>query len=700
MKIKITLLILLLMTLCSQSAFSQNAYLNAKNLASKDTDKLIEKLESVINDPIYTASLKEEELDGLKTFLSFLKNPFDNSIDFKKLDIETSIKRADSIRETKEATGMADEDGDGVMDKDDLCPSIAGTIFSAGCPETDDNKELFDKYKDFNQSVTELKDIAAANFEELSLVDASEFSSNSAFTSVVDGLAKFLVDRTKKEVALTFFENFNDRLNTELEIKFNENGNDITVKVNPSKLMPNTYLLLESSESYAIPSLGDAWITAFKKDLDNLPLNILAVLDASPEFIASNIGHYTLVIGNLIKELKEGSHPHVIIENLSKEFNNSQYRIDQYLKMFNLISSNIIKSEGNTLEWANFNDINGLTALEKKYFFGWIYQEGRSKEIIESNSIIDVIYSDTQLLIKEIDHIKDIFNEIKSTANTNSDDYILKYSQLIETTIESLNQLNSLSFIDETKFGLKSEEFLNKLLPLSKDLNNFLNSFNKKSYGESLLYTLSFVKNITGVESDNKLIKQISFYGNFLVDMVNAAESEDDEKVEVTAILDKYALPVSSYRIKRQSNWAIDLNAYPGISGNYEFSDSDSFSLGITAPIGFSFSKKNNEKKNESASHSVFLSVIDIGAPFSFRLTNDEAEGLPEDITWKQIFAPGLFYVHGFRNSPFAISAGLQYSPLLRKIEENNVLDDKNIVKFSIGLVVDIPMFNIARSSN
>ncbi|MCA0154459.1 hypothetical protein [Winogradskyella vincentii] len=697
MRIKIVTLWLLLITISFSSLNSQNAYLNAKFLGETNIDSLKTELRKVINDPVYITELQSEEIEGLKTFLSFLENPFDNSIEFTKLDIEEALKDADSIKTTKDIEGQADADGDGIGDAFDLCPNEAGYNFMNGCPATLKQVSDFEVYM---KSVQKLKNVASDNIKPISLEGVTGFTGNSGLTSVVDGLAKFLVDRSKKEIALTFFENFNDRLNTELEIKFKENGKDVTIKVNPSELMPTTYLLLQSSEAYAIPSMGETWITAFKSDLDNLPLNTLNALKASPEFKESIVGHYTLVIGDLIMELKEGTHPQIIIEKLSEEYNDNKFRIDQFLGAFSLISANIIKGENGDLVWAELNDITSMTPDEQGYFFGWIYQEGRSKNIISSVSEPQIIYADTKLVIQQVDEIKNLFNDIKAIADTKSDDYLLKYSELITSTIESLNGINSLSFIDGTNFGIKSDEFLNKLLPLSKDLNNFLNSISEKSYGKSLIHTLSFLKNITGLENDNKLVKQVSFYGNFLVDMVNASELKDGASNEVTQILDKYALPVSSYRIKRQAKWSIDLNAYPGISANYEFSDSDSGSLGITAPIGFSFSKKNKKDKNESASHSIFLSAIDIGAPFSYRLTNDEAEGLPEEITWEQIFAPGLFYVHGFRNSPFAISVGVQYSPLLRKIEENNVLDEKNIIKVSASLVIDIPMFNLARSSN
>jgi hypothetical protein len=56
------------------------------------------------------------------------------------------------------------------------------------------------------------------------------------------------------------------------------------------------------------------------------------------------------------------------------------------------------------------------------------------------------------------------------------------------------------------------------------------------------------------------------------------------------------------------------------------------------------------------------LSIIDIAGPFAYRFSDDSASGLPSDIKWSQIFAPGLHYNYGIKNSPLTINVGIQYS--------------------------------------
>jgi hypothetical protein len=129
------------------------------------------------------------------------------------------------------------------------------------------------------------------------------------------------------------------------------------------------------------------------------------------------------------------------------------------------------------------------------------------------------------------------------------------------------------------------------------------------------------------------------------------------------------------------------------------FSKSNSPSFGITAPIGFSFSWRSDSKEIYAPSHSLFISAIDLGAPISYRLMNDAANGLPENIKWKQIFSPGLYYIYGFKNAPMCLSVGVQYTPLLRKIETDSILEEENVVKAGISLMVDIPLFSIYKNT-
>ncbi|MEL6925875.1 MAG: hypothetical protein AAFO94_17670, partial [Bacteroidota bacterium] len=88
-------------------------------------------------------------------------------------------------------------------------------------------------------------------------------------------------------------------------------------------------------------------------------------------------------------------------------------------------------------------------------------------------------------------------------------------------------------------------------------------------------------------------------------------------------------------------------------------------------------------------SGSLYFPLIDLGAVVLFRL-GDSEEALPTDITFQQIFSPGLLYAHGLPNVPISIMGGFQISPQLRKINEQKA----NAFRFNLGVTVDLPLAN------
>jgi hypothetical protein len=670
--------IILLFLVISEVCFSQNAFEVASKLNEKDIDQLNTKIDKLLNSGL----VGNNELIYLTNFKKFLNNPFSNDIDFKYL------KPDKSIEQIKNTDLMADEDGDGILDSDDRCPGETGTSFNSGCPnESEESKKLNSIFNSI-ENITNNDD------------DNSEFSSISPLTSAIDATAKFLIDRTKKEISLTFFENFNTKLNNTISFSIKNGDKDIDVSLNLSEVFPSTHILLNSSNGLTIPSLGQTWLTAFKKDLNQLPFNLTETLKNLKSFSSSQIGEFSLALITIINNLNNGIHPSLIISELSNRNNISTTQTQKSINVLNLFSKNFTKTVVNEKKWITKNDFENLKD-NKEFFLGWIYQEGKNSKIIEQINHTQEytrFKNHYQLIIDNLNMMQKQLVNLKNIPDKKNPNYISEFTKLIDTSIDMFTKTIELTLIENSNNHKDYLSFLNKIKPVAKDIKAITSNISEKNYGESLLLSLSFLKHLTGIDNKNPLIKEISFYGNFLVDITNASELENDSSEQLTIILEKYALPVGSYRIKRRRKYSIDLAAYPGVTFGYEFSESKSQNFGITAPIGFSFSTKNHHSKTPSSSSSIFVSALDIGAPFTYRLTNDSAEGLPENISWEQIFSPGIHYVYGLKKSPFSVSAGFQYAPLLRKIELNNIIENRNILRFNISFVVDIPIFNLVKS--
>lgn len=205
-------------------------------------------------------------------------------------------------------------------------------------------------------------------------------------------------------------------------------------------------------------------------------------------------------------------------------------------------------------------------------------------------------------------------------------------------------------------------------------------------------------KNI--VERINELIRVLNTqqsiqlfiqYGTFAANLVRA-----ENAAEVKSALEAAALPVGSYRIKRQTAFNISLNGYVGATGGVQFGESNnSFVVGAWAPVGPAFSFGNFKQKKNSSSISIFIPVIDIGALALFR-TSDDSTTLQTKVYLNQIFSPGLFISWGVPGLPLSLSAGYQMAPLLQSVSTGQtVLTTKNAGRVVVTLSVDIPLFNI-----
>jgi hypothetical protein len=187
---------------------------------------------------------------------------------------------------------------------------------------------------------------------------------------------------------------------------------------------------------------------------------------------------------------------------------------------------------------------------------------------------------------------------------------------------------------------------------------------------------------------DNKktVIFNLSKVIEYLHLFASITKAENSKAVE--ALLETYAMPAGSSRIKKVSSVNIAVNAYVGGFGGRSKDMGDGFTntYGLTAPIGITFSK--GWEKFGSAS--IFLSAFDIGGTIRYKLDNQGK--YQQDVTLAGIVSPGIHAIYGF---PFylPVSFGLGCQWISPSTANTNNIDLKGT--FNAFLAVDIPMFNL-----
>ncbi|MFM9911030.1 MAG: hypothetical protein ACKVOW_16945, partial [Chitinophagaceae bacterium] len=297
-----------------------------------------------------------------------------------------------------------------------------------------------------------------------------------------------------------------------------------------------------------------------------------------------------------------------------------------------------------------------------------------------------------------------------------NDQISIENSRVIESAIKakriSKESVKKLSHSDSLAYGIK---------PFAK-ISNDTFKFKQTDLPAAILF-----------ERDRHAIQLIRKLAGFLNDVMLTTDSK-----KLAKVVESYALPPGSYKRKRNNWWSVDFNAYVGAFGGYEVATRNvgtsslpprikGWVYGITAPIGVSLSKtfgrklridslgdalirnpdkiritKTQIKERGNATFTMTVSVVDLGAVVSYRFNNTKDSVLPQQVKWEQVFSPGISFAYGFRNTPLVISAGYQYTPRLRKIEQiadNPKNQQYNANRFQLGLLFDLPLANIWQRS-
>ncbi len=569
-------------------------------------------------------------------------------------------------------------------------------------------------------------------------------------TTIADGLAKFLVERAKEELSISFFQKFKKELDKQEELK---------------TLFPNTFLWLQSidSEIYNYSAYLSTLREAFQKDLSLIIPDLKKAMDL-PKYNAFFNEHPKLkvLLNNALlvaQAIHDGKHPGDIIKDLADQ--DSLNVIDPNLKpafqTLNLFSQSI-RSRDDDRYWISPDSLKLLFKDETifKIYLGLIYQKAD-----DISFTIDGGDKSLKLILKDL---HDGFTKLKSNYKIYLETLAFKAEQTeiyLKTIREknknlearagyqdyyafytsSLDLLESLSDFPDLK-GLPWTKEKGKYFTIARKAGDLFVDVNQKNYSSGafnlfLIFQEIFEKEVVAIDKEKalseiksekkknstdtakivrleKLINltsdisdqnlRILKYATFAA-QVASAESSDQVKEAITAV----SLPAGSASIKRQTPFNISINAYLGTHWGNEYLQSDPAGIskagwssvwGISAPIGIAFSTKINFPF-KGGSASLFTSLIDLGAVASFRLKNDSTEQLPE-IKLENIFAPGIYFIYGIPKVPISIGYGWQMGPQLRSV---NIPDTANPGQFknellngyrwSIFLAVDIPMFNL-----
>ena len=544
-------------------------------------------------------------------------------------------------------------------------------------------------------------------------------------TNLALGITDFLIERSKEELTVTFFDRFKQDLNNYPELR---------------TLFPATSSFLDEIASHEYGLMLQVLRKSFNNDFTNLSTRFRNLRDLSKEecelaskkkkpdcenrianfedFFKKPESIYYVSATIIIDSLSIGSNAGNIIAAVANDKQIAQFpksNLANAVKLTNLFSESL-RSTDTTKVWISKSDLGVLTKAENKnilnLYLGLIYQNSKIRQIgfTKSDGSFEEFANRLDSLVDNTGYLSNLINSAEELNAQVSEIKRKKREKIQFTPDDYFRYANSTISIIENflhirpVFGVAVPDEFKQYINVTRSSINLYYNIKGKEYISAVFNTVVILEKALG--KDFKYKDQVLKYGSFM-----AAVAEADSSDEIKEAIEAIALPAGSSRIKRETAFNVSLNGYLGpFAGGevlYELEDDKAaFSVGPFAPVGiganFGIRPKRKNPTNGGKSFSIFLSVIDVGAIAAFRIDeqknassqNENVSDFPQ-IKLQNIIAPGLFGILGLGKSPFSLGAGVQLGPTLRKITNPSNPNDNFYLRYSGFFTVDIPILNL-----
>ena len=574
--------------------------------------------------------------------------------------------------------------------------------------------------------------------------------SQSTATTSIDGVGRFLAKRFKEELHVAFMERFRNQLEQEPILR---------------RLFPQTFTMLTYIDTYLYSGRIKMIGGAFNSDIDSLLFHVNSLVSdptiqeelgmGAKEFLAFKALFWGFQIAG-------DQNPAEAIYDFTRQdaWGEINPNLATSLRLVSILSE-AFQSQNGIDVWVGPDALRNLKTdpVFRRLFLGLLYERIRpiSFTLNASPSVTDSLVSSISLQEMMMSRFDELISDpnplsidqeialegflgsglgLSSAENAVIFNQETDFSKLVHNTVKGFNDL--VRFL--ASFEIETDSSTRPLIPELEQVATFTQSLE-----QAAPYAVNFFNNMKFAFEANKdtvlsrhfqdqayflglafmdlsrifgelaqtleegdydeegsqyyrTAEKIFYYGTFVSTVLTTDDAED-----VAEIIERFALPSGSSRIKRESPLNISINAFVGPSFGYETPSLRQLGFNnevmlFTAPIGVAASTRLWKNRRENgASLSLFLSALDLGAVTLFRLNEDNRfVSLPAAASFENIFAPGIHVILGFPDVPISAGIGFQRSASLRKINQDEVRVDPN-AKFRLGafIGVDIPLFNI-----
>jgi hypothetical protein len=569
---------------------------------------------------------------------------------------------------------------------------------------------FFNRYK-FPEGINlEAKDAALKMAESASLkrVDVGGLAAGATgginVAMIADGVARFLVKRTKEELTVAFFEDFRDAINQNAYLK---------------DLFPTTHLTLLGigDQVYNFNAYLGSMRESFLADLKRLHYTLETFLtETQKDLLIKGIpADYIADLFKSARMLLEKTSVRDIIIYLGKDANFQIYLTQEEIEGIQKVRAALrllfVVSEGlanlsmqEKSQWVTPQRFRLMLKdpVTLDFFLGLLYE--RSKNIgFGTQKVADNFNnSNARQFLTVLNSFVELGENLRNIqvrieeGDYNVEDSIayFQYFDYTQAGLDLLNTARQFGSVVFPKDSTVAKEMENALFILGR-VNAITLDVRRRHYSTAVIQTGLLIGHLLE-DKAAELSCQLLRYGAFM-----AAIAECESSSEVEAVMESFALPRGSAYIKKHSAFNLAIGSYVGINTGVEWlenagtSNKSGLNAGIGAPIGIALSWGSQKKEVAPGALSLYLNVVDLGAFTAFRFTNnDDIQTLPS-LKFSNLFAPGGALIYGLPKFPGAFGLFAQRGPSVRKVTVNAIEIDSPAWRLGVFAAVDIPLFNL-----
>jgi len=737
------------------NSFSQNAFSDAI-LISKNRDKYLENINLILKEE-FKAQYTEKQKFDLDNLKKFLINPWDPSIvnlnlkvilDIAKImlnfgQLEKSYERHKKVLEdlvidlsfkidnlkiqsskilTIDSLSISQKNGldseiKNLENRNDsnkrIIKSIEESINSV--QGTRNSTEIID-YEEFRISLENKNNVISQlgkdnESEVKETVNNAQFSISQA--AIIEAIGNAIIEQVKEQVINNLLENV-------LTIKININDSVKTYFTDELKVFfPKTVNVLlkleEEKTGNYYTNLNTTLKNVFNEDLKNIMNNITneanlksskilgrLIFDINGNY-KNDILIYLKLAQTLTENIKNGFHPVELIPMLQTYLENNNYlkNYAEYIAMIDLLQKNLRdvsdKSKNIWIDIIQFQELNidksFITFSNAEIFLAILFQSDKDKfkyikeKFAPYNVFKDTLFKDFKTDLSEfVIILRKTEKNVEALVNSKEksfEDYELYLNNFMILLKESNSLLSKYFFVDIKPISNKLElveKYTNYSIQIYKSITN-------NTYSKILPVVLNiFNDQIMSVEESKSFKKELIRYTSLYID-ISSANSQS----ELNSAINKAANNSGGYLRKFEDNFTISVNSYPGFYCGWENINNTkyNFTPGFTVPVGVNFQFYHH--------FGIFAQAFDLAAAVNYRFNSEGTTNLPAEVTFRQVFSPGVFLNFNFSHSlPLTLNAGIYITPALRNIDLSNVtLNESKSVRFGLNVSYDVPLWFI-----